>query len=181
MADAKPPLLLAGRPNAVVHRSAPQGFGVKLAGEFLECLGNIGRRRLRLVVGQQSQQFNRRLPAVKRLDHRLHGRVNAVVGKRVAPGFEKMRLRNVPCAQPRGLVAIEAQVDAQVNRAATPWQNRDRPGRCRPDFHRPAGASSHRAGLSRRPRIRSSAAAMAFYAAPHPWRKTSHPACRNAR
>ena len=65
-------------------------------------------------IAHRGQHFVRRLAAVERRDERLHDRDSAVVAARVAPRLQEVRLRNLPVAQRRRLVVVEAQVDAKL-------------------------------------------------------------------
>ena len=67
--------------------------------------------------GHRRNHFVRRLAAVERLDQRLHDRHGPVDGARVAPGLEKVRARDMPVAQRRGLVEEQARVDHQADLA----------------------------------------------------------------
>src|SRR5690606_6664223 len=60
-----------------------------------------------------SQQFVLALAAVERQYQGLGDGDGAVEGARVAPGFEEVRLRDVPVAQEAGLVAVKAEVSAE--------------------------------------------------------------------
>jgi hypothetical protein len=61
-------------------------------------------------VAHRREELVRGLAAVERRDQRLDDRGGAVVGARVAPGFEEMRFRDLPLAQRRRLIVVEAEV-----------------------------------------------------------------------
>ena len=69
-------------------------------------------------VAHRRQDLVRGMPAVKRRDHRLNDRGGPVERARITPGFEKMRLRNLPLAPLRCFVRVEAQVDSRLHLAS---------------------------------------------------------------
>ena len=69
---------------------------------------------------------------VQRRDERLDDRHGAVVRARVAPAFERMRVRNVPVAQVRGLVGVEAVIDRQCRPSRASRRTSGRRAPCRP-------------------------------------------------
>ncbi len=52
---------------------------------------------------------------VERLDKRLDDGNGAVEGAAVAPGFQKVGLRNMPVAVGGGFILFQAEVDAQLD------------------------------------------------------------------
>ena len=64
-------------------------------------------------IAHGRQKLVRRLAAVQRRDERLHDRRGPVEGARVAPALEKMRLGDVPLAQRRRLVVVQAQLNTE--------------------------------------------------------------------
>ena len=80
------------------------------------------------VGGEQGVQLGRRAAVVERRDGRLQQRRAAVVGERVAPALLVVRERQVPVAQRRRLVGVEAGVDAQPG-AAERLRHAERGGR----------------------------------------------------
>ncbi len=62
---------------------------------------------------QQGQEIDFRFSAVERSDQRLNHRCRAVKTARVSPGFQFVRLRNVPVAQRRCFVFINTQAHAE--------------------------------------------------------------------
>ena len=53
------------------------------------------------------------LAVVKRSDQRLNDTDRAVIGAGIAPGFELVRLIDVPLAEFRGFVLVEPEVHTQ--------------------------------------------------------------------
>ena len=100
---------------AIVQRLAPEGVEVG-AGMLLLPVGlhdfvaaGVG------LPGEHRHQLVRALAVVQRRDQRLHDAHRAVVGARVAPGFEIVRLVHVPLAEFGGLVLIEPEMHAERN------------------------------------------------------------------
>jgi hypothetical protein len=73
--------------------------------------------RLLGLIRERREQLVGRLAAEEWRDERLQDRDGAVVRARVAPGLERVRRRDVPVAEARGLVVVEAEVDAQIDLA----------------------------------------------------------------
>ena len=55
----------------------------------------------------------RGLATIQRRDQRLNDARRSVSGARIAPRFQVMRFRNMPVAQRRGFIVVEAEMDAQ--------------------------------------------------------------------
>ena len=55
------------------------------------------------------------LPSIHRLDQRLNDGSGAVLGPRIAPGLQIVRLRHVPVAPRRGFVVVQPEVRAQLH------------------------------------------------------------------
>src|SRR3989440_4943164 len=79
-----------------------------------ELAHDVVRRPFR-AIAERSDQFMRRAAAVERRDQRLHDRDGAVVRARIAPRFEKMRLRNMPMTQRRRLIVVLTEVNAKLH------------------------------------------------------------------
>ena len=62
---------------------------------------------------EHGQKIDFGFSAVERRDQRLDHRDRAVIAPRVAPGFQFVRLRNVPVAQRRGFVFIQPEARAE--------------------------------------------------------------------
>ena len=73
--------------------------------------------------------------AVERRDHRLDDGDGAVDGPGVAPAFQRMRQRQMPGAERRGLVAVKAGMEA-FGPAATSRRKPSPPVQHRPDWRR---------------------------------------------
>ncbi len=86
-------------------------------------------------------------------DRRLHEADRAVDRAGVAPGFQRMRQRQVPVASQRGLVVIAARRGSSASPGAAPRRSRARRARRRPGW-RPAPRGWHRAGRHRRDQVR---------------------------
>src|SRR5207248_6950597 len=100
------------RNHAVVQPAAPRGivFGIDLP----ELANEVVARPLR-PVAHRGEHFVRALAAVERGDQRLDDRRCAVVRARVAPRLQEMRFRNLPVAQLRRLVVVQAQMRAKLS------------------------------------------------------------------
>ena len=98
------------RDDAVVQPSPPARVVPRV--DVPEPADDVVSRSL-WTVAEGRHQFVRGLPAVERRDERLDDRRRAVMSARVAPRFEEVRLGNVPVAQCRCLVFVQAEVHAQ--------------------------------------------------------------------
>ncbi len=67
------------------------------------------------VSGKDCYYFIRGVAIVERLDERLNHAYRAIERARIAPGFQEMRGGDVPVAQLRGFVVIEAGMHARFN------------------------------------------------------------------
>ena len=100
---------------AIVQRFPPEGVEVG-AGMLLLPVGlhdfvaaGIG------LSGEHGHQFAGALAVVQRRDQRLHDAHRAVIGAGVAPGFEIVGFVDVPLAEFRSLVLVEAEMHPQRN------------------------------------------------------------------
>ncbi len=75
---------------------------------------NIVRRNSRL-PRQHSQHLVHRFAVIERRNQRLHDPDSSVIPPRIAPRFQEMRLRNVPVAKLRRLIAIKPKMNPQRN------------------------------------------------------------------
>src|SRR5258708_17820778 len=111
-----------GKPSAfdppIMQRLTPELLEVSAGVLFLPVganeiiSGRIGLTR------EQSDKFQRTLSVVERRDQRLDNADGAIVGAHIAPGLELMSRADVPLAEFRGFVLIEAMMDAKRNLAA---------------------------------------------------------------
>ena len=76
-------------------------------------LDDLVTAALRL-IGEHLQNLDGGARRIQRLDQRLLNGDRAVEGARIAPGFQVVRLRQVPLADLGGLVVVQAQVDAHA-------------------------------------------------------------------
>ncbi len=93
--------------EAVVQRFAPSLFVAPGA------VTNDVVRPLVLVAREERQNFRGRPSAIKRLYQRLLDRRRAIESACVAPGFQIVRLRQVPLCENAGLVPLHAQVNGR--------------------------------------------------------------------
>ena len=101
--------------DAVVERLAPAGLEVLARQLALPVVLDDVVRALVGLLGERRQDLVGRLPVEERRDQRLDDRRGPVQGARVAPALQLVRRGHVPVAHPRGLVLVEAQVDAQAD------------------------------------------------------------------
>ncbi len=67
------------------------------------------------LAGEGGQHLVRRVSVVQRRDQRLHQRDRPVVGTRVTPALERVRVGDVPVAQGRGFVLIQPVIDHEAD------------------------------------------------------------------
>ena len=96
--------------DAVVQRDLPEivevrAFVLRLPVVAERCRGWSGRPS----CSERSGLRDSVLPPIHRLDQRLNDGRGAVLGARVAPGFQIVRLRHMPVAPRRGLVVVESR------------------------------------------------------------------------
>ena len=95
--------------DAVVERPPPRRLEVAghpgLPGRAHELVARLLR-----LVGEGREEFVGGLAAVERRDQRLHDRRGAVERERVAPGFQEVRLGDVPLTLFGGLVVLEREM-----------------------------------------------------------------------
>ena len=116
--------------DAVVERLAP-GAVVEPRAVQVACTRSIApwpRRR----PFERGQHLDRRLAAVERLDQRLLDGHRAVEGARVAPALEECASGTCHWQYSRGLVVVEAEVDAGLGLLDRARRSRGRPARRRP-------------------------------------------------
>ena len=102
------------RHHAIVHRAPPPGFEIRarvLARPV--AFDDFVRAACPARRSASAELRLRRAAVVERLDQRLLDGDRAIEGARVAPGFQVMRLRQVPLADFGSLVLVQAQVRAQ--------------------------------------------------------------------
>ncbi len=101
----------------VVQRLAPElveGRGVLQAAALLPVgAEDVGARLPRLLGHERADHLVGRPSAVERRDQRLNDGDDAVGRARVAPRFQVVRGRDVPLAERRGLVPVQAVMDRQ--------------------------------------------------------------------
>src|SRR5262245_56896648 len=64
-------------------------------------------------AGEHGQYFMNRSAAVQRGDHGLHYCRSAIERAGVAPGLEKVRLRQMPLTDLRGFIVVKRQVSSE--------------------------------------------------------------------
>ena len=103
---------------SIVQRLAPVEFRIALR----QRAAIAHPRRAHRVVGsnirivqQRLQDFMRRVPAVHRIDHRLHDAHRAVIGPRIRPHLEIVRVVDVPVRLLARFVQVRAQMHNRPN------------------------------------------------------------------
>src|SRR2546429_10032773 len=74
----------------------------------------------RLCTCEQCSEFVMALSAIERGDQRLHNANRAVISASIAPGFEVVSFIDVPVAELRGLVLVEAGMYTQGDLGVLP-------------------------------------------------------------
>ena len=93
---------------AIVQRLAPECFEVSTGLLFLPVTAHqIVASRISL-PGEQGDEFVRAFAVVKGSDQRLNDADRSVICAGIAPGFEFMRLIDVPVRQIGGFILVEA-------------------------------------------------------------------------
>ena len=123
------------RDQSVVERGLPERLEIS-ARVFSPpvVLHDVVGRAARLAE-HHGEDLVRGAPVIKRRDQRLDDAHGAVVSARIAPGFEVMSFRNVPVAELRGLVVLQAEMNSQADLEQAGKQIPNRRARRKPDSH----------------------------------------------
>ena len=93
--------------HAVVERGSPKQLEILRSTLLFPVIPHDVVARSPRLARQRRNNFMRGATAVQWRNQRLNDRYRAVVSAHVAPGFQIVRLRDVPMTQGRGLVFVQ--------------------------------------------------------------------------